>query len=44
MLEAGVPVEVIAVKGNRVVVRPAERHANDSETRAERPTAGRQPA
>jgi membrane-bound serine protease (ClpP class) len=32
MLEAGLPVEVIAVKGNRVVVRPAERHASDSGT------------
>jgi membrane-bound ClpP family serine protease len=36
LLEAGVPVEVIAVKGNRVVVRPAERHANGSDTPPER--------
>jgi len=35
LLEAGLPVEVIAVKGNRVVVRPVERHANDSGTPAE---------
>jgi membrane-bound ClpP family serine protease len=30
MLEAGTPVEIVAVKGNRVVVRPAERPADES--------------
>jgi membrane-bound ClpP family serine protease len=29
MLESGAPVEVVAVKGNRVVVRPVERRVNE---------------
>ncbi len=29
LLEAGTPVEIVAVKGNRVVVRPVERPANE---------------
>jgi membrane-bound serine protease (ClpP class) len=39
LLEAGTPAEIVAVKGNRVVVRPVERRANESGTGPNRPVA-----
>ena len=40
LLEAGAPVEIVAVKGNRVVVRPAERQANEPGPEPKRPRTG----
>jgi membrane-bound ClpP family serine protease len=37
LLEAGTPVEIVAVKGNRLVVRPAERASDESITELEPP-------
>jgi membrane-bound ClpP family serine protease len=44
LLEPGTPVEIVAVKGNRVVVRPVERSANEPVSELEPPrTAGETP-
>jgi membrane-bound ClpP family serine protease len=39
LLEAGTAVEIVAIKGNRVVVRPVERHANPPGNDANHPVA-----
>ncbi|HUE12710.1 MAG TPA: NfeD family protein, partial [Planctomycetaceae bacterium] len=40
LLESGAPVEIVAVKGNRVVVRPVERPAHESGSPPQSPRAG----
>lgn len=43
LLESGAPVEIVAVKGNRVVVRPVERSENQSAPRLEPRRPGEAP-